>query len=151
MSASAASLPSASEFIKAIPEEKRRTDAQALAKLIRQSTRLNARMAGQTLIGFGSYFYHYNSGRQGLSFLTGFSPRKDNLVLYIMPGFTQMAPQMKNLGKYKTGKSCLYIRKLSDVDPEALATLIGDSVQWMKEKYPTGAAATRAATKAGLL
>ena len=87
------------------------------------------------MVGFGSYHYKYDSGREGDWFLTGFSPRKQNLTIYIMPGFDKYDSLMKKLGKHKTGKSCLYISKLEDVDTKVLKELIKQSFQYMKKKY----------------
>ncbi|RPI72272.1 MAG: DUF1801 domain-containing protein [Ignavibacteriales bacterium] len=92
-------------------------------------------MWGPSIIGFGDYHYKYESGREGDFFITGFSPRKQNLTLYIMPGFKRYEELMQNLGKFKTGQSCLYIKKLEDVDLKVLKELIADSVKYMKEKY----------------
>ena len=90
-------------------------------------------MWGTSIIGFGSYRYKYASGREGEWMLTGFSPRKQNLTLYIMPGFENYETLLANLGKYKTGKSCLYINKLEDVDLSVLEELVRQSVDHMVE------------------
>lgn len=92
-----------------------------------------AKMWGDSIVGFGSYHYKYASGQEGDWMLTAFSPRKQNLTLYIMPGFERYENLMKQLGKYKTGKSCLYIKKLEDVDLEVLKELIDLSVKQMRE------------------
>ena len=94
-------------------------------------------MWGSNIVGFGQYHYKYESGREGDFMITGFSPRKQALTLYIMPGFKSQAALMKKLGKYKTGKSCLYIKRLSDVDEAILQRLITDSVKLMRRKYAT--------------
>jgi hypothetical protein len=91
-------------------------------------------MWGSSIIGFGSYHYKYESGREGDWFLTGFSPRKQNLTLYIMAGFAQYDELMKKLGKYKTGKSCLYVKSLADIDLATLKTLIQQSVKHTTQK-----------------
>ena len=93
-------------------------------------------MWGKSLIGFDSYQYTYASGKSGEWFICGFSPRKQNLTVYIMPGFSQYEALLSKLGKHKVGKSCLYINKLADVDMDVLAKLIVESVHFMKEKYP---------------
>jgi hypothetical protein len=90
-------------------------------------------MWGSSIIGFGNYHYVYASGREGDYFLTGFSPRKQNLTLYIMAGFDQYDELMKKLGKYKTGKSCLYIKKLEDIDLSTLRELVKQSVEHMAQ------------------
>ena len=90
-------------------------------------------MWGTSIVGFGSYHYKYASGREGDWFLTGFSPRKQSLTLYIMPGFDRYESLLGNLGKYKTGKSCLYINKLEDVDRTILQEIIKQSVNHLKK------------------
>jgi hypothetical protein len=94
-------------------------------------------MWGSSIVGFGQYHFKYASGREGDWMATGFSPRKGNLTLYIMSGFRN-AELMKKLGKYKTGKSCLYIKKLDDVDKSVLKDLIKSSVDFIKKKMPSG-------------
>jgi hypothetical protein len=89
-------------------------------------------MWGDSIIGFGSYHYEYASGREGDWFLTGFSPRKQNLTLYLMSGFEEYDNLLKNLGKFKTGKSCLYIKKIEDVDLQTLTELVKQSVAHME-------------------
>lgn len=93
-------------------------------------------MWGTSIIGFGEYEYRYASGREGRWPLVGFSPRSRNLALYIMPGFGDFEELLSRLGKYKTGKSCLYIKSLEDVDRKTLRSLIVKSVDHMKRKYP---------------
>jgi len=90
-------------------------------------------MWGDSIVGFGSYHYKYKSGREGDWPMTGFSPRKRNLTLYIMPGFSEYDDLLTNLGKYKTGKSCLYINKIEDVDLDVLRELVLQSVEHMAE------------------
>ena len=92
-------------------------------------------MWGDSLIGFGTYHYKYASGREGDYFLTGFSPRKQNLTIYIMPGLERYPELTKKLGKYTTGKSCLYIKKLKDIDLSILKKLIKQSIADMKRAY----------------
>lgn len=93
-------------------------------------------MWGDSLIGFGRYHYRYASGREGDFFLTGFSPRSRNLSIYIMPGFDPYPEFMAKLGRYKTGKSCLYIKKLDHIDRDVLRELIATSVADMRKRYP---------------
>ena len=88
-----------------------------------------------SIIGFGSYHYKYDSGREGDAFLTGFSPRAQNMTVYIMPGFSKYEATLKKLGKHKLGKSCLYIKKLEDVDLDILTDIIKDSVEVMNARY----------------
>ncbi len=112
-----------------------RADCKAVAKMMREATGCRGAMWGASMVGFGSYDYRYASGREGRWFLTGFAPRKQALTLYIMPGFASFEELLGRLGKYRTGKSCLYLKSLDDVDREMLRRLIGESVAWMREKY----------------
>jgi hypothetical protein len=93
-------------------------------------------MWGPSIVGFGSYHYKYESGREGDFFIAGFSPRKAALTIYIMAGFSRYDELMSKLGKYKTGKSCLYVKRLSDIDIDVLKSLVLASVAWVQEKYP---------------
>ena len=121
------------EFLEGVSNATRKKDCYEVLELMRAATGMEAKMWGDSIIGFGSYHYKYASGREGDWFLTGFSPRKQNLTLYIMPGFDEYEGLMKKLGKYKTGKSCLYLNKLEDVDLAVLKTLIEKSVKKMQE------------------
>ena len=121
------------EFLEGVSNATRKKDCYEVLELMRAATGVEAKMWGDSIIGFGSYHYKYASGREGDWFLTGFSPRKQNLTLYIMPGFDEYEGLMKKLGKYKTGKSCLYLNKLEDVDLAVLKTLIEKSVKKMQE------------------
>jgi hypothetical protein len=120
---------SVEEFLNGIPDEKKREDAFALLKLMKQATRKKPTMWGPSMVGFGSYHYCYDSGREGDWFLTGFSPRKQNLTVYIMTGFDKYSALLKKLGKFTTAKSCLYIKKLDDVDPTVLKELVKRSAE----------------------
>jgi hypothetical protein len=100
-----------------------------------KATRDPGTMWGSSIVGFGEYHYVYESGREGDWFLVGFSPRKRDLTLYIMPGFDAYEELLGQLGKHKTGKSCLYINKLADVDVKVLSKLVRESVSHMKAKY----------------
>ncbi len=90
---------------------------------------------GKSIVGFGSYHYVYDSGREGEWFLTGFSPRKRNISVYIMPGFKRFPDLMLNLGRHKTDKACLYFNKLADIDELILKELVGEGIKYMKDKY----------------
>ncbi len=125
------------QFMTTVTQEKRRIDCEKAVELLAEATGMKATMWGDNLIGFGSYDYQYKSGRSGTWFLTGVSPRKQGLTIYVMPGSDNFAELIGNLGKFKTGKSCLYINKLEDINTEVLKQLISDSVAYMKEKYPT--------------
>jgi len=119
---------SVAAFLDAIEDPQRRADCRALAEMMQRITGAEPKMWGPSVVGFGSYRYRYDSGRSGDWFLTGFSPRKQNLTLYIMCGFEQFPALMQKLGKFKTAKSCLYVKRLADIDPEALEELIRQSI-----------------------
>ena len=123
------------DFLNGVAEEKKREDALTVLSLMKQVTGEEPVMWGPSIVGFGSYHYKSDSGREGDWPLTGFSPRKQNLTLYIMPGFGKYESLMAKLGKHKTGKSCLYINKLADVDLTVLKELVAASVAHMKKKY----------------
>jgi hypothetical protein len=123
------------DFINAVDNEQKRRDSWNMIALLKKITGSEPRMWGSSLVGFGSYHYKYASGREGDFFLTGFSPRKAAFTIYIMPGFSEYAELMEQLGPYKTGKSCLYIKNLDVVDREILERLISKSVEDMRERY----------------
>ncbi len=125
---------SVEEFLNSVTDEKKRKDSFSILEFIREVTGEEPSMWGTNIVGFGSNHYKYASGREGDWFLTGFSPRKQNLTLYIMPGFDQYESLLANLGKFKTGKSCLYINKLEDVDKTTLKEIIKQSVIHMKKR-----------------
>jgi hypothetical protein len=127
---------SVEKFISEVEDEQKRNDCYAILKLMKHITKEEPKMWGSNIIGFGSYHYIYASGQEGDWPLTGFSPRKQNLTLYIMSVFDRYNELMAKLGKYKTGKSCLYIKKLKDIDLDILKELINESVICMKKKYP---------------
>jgi Domain of unknown function (DU1801) len=118
-------------FLNSIPDEKKRQESFTILKLMQEATDAEPNMWGDSIVGFGSYHYKYASGREGDWFLTGFSPRKQNLTLYIMPGFERYETLLSKLGKHSTGKSCLYVKKLEDVDLGVLKELIEQSVEYM--------------------
>jgi len=122
------------KFLKKVTDEKKRNDSYKILELMKKITKEEPVMWGPSIIGFGSYHYKYASGREGDFFMTGFSPRKQNLTLYIMSGFKKYPELMNKLGKYKTGSSCLYINKLEDVDMKVLKELISESVKYIKNK-----------------
>lgn len=123
---------SVDDFLNAIPDEQTRKDCFEIAKIMKQATKSEPKMWGTSIVGFGSYHYKGASGREGDWMLTGFSPRKQNLTLYIMAGFDRYEALLKKLGKFSTGKSCLYIKKLADVDKKVLKELVSESVKVMK-------------------
>jgi hypothetical protein len=124
------------EFLEDLADERRRADSIEVLGLIREVTGLEPRMWGDSIVGFGSYHYTYESGREGDWFLTGFSPRKQNLTVYIMSGFDQEPELMQRLGKHTTGKSCLYLKRLGDVDREVLKELVRRSVDHVRKTWP---------------
>ena len=124
-------------FLDSVEHERRQKDAFAALDMMQRITGKPPKMWGASIIGFGSYDYKYKSGREGSWFLTGFSPRKQNLTFYIMGGFPEYDELRTKLGKHKTGKSCLYINKLADVDLKVLEQIIASSVQSLTEKYST--------------
>lgn len=126
---------SVTEFIRQIDDPVMRRSCRDLNALMKKITGKRPRMWGASMIGFGNYHYQYASGREGDWFVTGFSPRKKDLTVYIMPGFDNYQTLMKRLGKYKTGKSCLYIRKPEDIDWKVLEKLISESVSDMAKVY----------------
>jgi len=123
-------------FLDAVADPQRRADARALDALMRKATGCAPKMWGGAIVGYDEYHYVYDSGREGDMAMVGFSPRKQNLVLYIMPGFEDYEPLLKRLGKHKTGKSCLYLNRLEDVDLAVLEKLVAASVAAMRKKHP---------------
>ena len=126
---------SVEDFLQNIDNAQRREDCVELLKIFSEVTGEAARMWGDNMVGFGKYQYKYKSGHEGEWFLTGFSPRKQNLTIYIMTGFQNYEDLLEKLGKHKTSSSCLYIKKLEDVDREILRELIRRSVEDMKKRY----------------
>ena len=119
---------SVEDFLNSIVDEQRRKDCFRVLEIMKAATKAEPAMWGTSIVGFGRYQYAYKSGRALEWFLTGFSPRKQDLTLYIMPGLERYPALMKKLGKHKTGKSCLYIKKLDDVDLPTLKQLIKQSL-----------------------
>jgi len=128
---------SVTAFVNGIEDRQKRADVKKVAAMMRKATGAKARMWGSAIVGYGQYHYQYASGREGDFMLTGYSPRKQALSVYIIPGFKPFESLLKKLGKYKTGKSCLYLRRLSDVDEAVLERLICESVKHMRKKYDT--------------
>ncbi|MEE9417655.1 MAG: DUF1801 domain-containing protein [Acidimicrobiales bacterium] len=125
------------DFVAAVEHPTRRADAEVLLEMMTRATGCAPKMWGPSIIGFGRYHYKYDSGSEGDYLLSGFSPRKANLVLYIMPGYDDIDDQLKELGKHKLGKSCLYINKLADVDVDVLEQIVADGVARMRNNYQT--------------
>jgi hypothetical protein len=127
---------SVTAFLDTIADEKKRTDSYAILELMQQATGYAPKMWGPAIVGFGSYHYKYDSGHEGDAPLTGFSPRKEAFTFYLMLGSFDHSPLLEKLGKHKTGKGCLYIKKLEDVDTAVLKTMVTQASTAMKEKYP---------------
>jgi hypothetical protein len=124
---------SVDKFLNSVNEERKRKDSFTILEIMKEITGDEPAMWGPSIIGFGSYHYKYKSGREGDWFLTGFSPRKQSLTLYLHYGFDQYESLLNSLGKHKTGKACLYINKLDDVDKSVLKELIKKSVDDLKK------------------
>jgi len=135
---------SVDKFLNQVPDEARREDCFKIVKMMEEITGEKPQMWGPSIVGFGSYHYKYASGQEGDWPITGFSPRKQDLTLYIMPGFAEQSDLMTQLGKHRTGKSCLYIKRLSDVHVPTLKKLIRDSVKRMRKAMKKQTAAARA-------
>jgi hypothetical protein len=127
---------SVESFLNKIPDEGVRDDCRVLIELMKSVTGSDPTMWGESIVGFGTYHYKYDSGHEGDSCLTGFSPRKQNITVYAMPAFTEHNDLLKKLGKHKAGKGCLYIKRLNDVDINILKKLVEQSVKFLKGKYP---------------
>lgn len=120
---------SVEDFINKIADKNIREDCKRVSEMMEKATGAKAKMWGASIIGFGTYNYKYASGREGEWMEIGFSPRKANLTLYIMSGFTKYAELLAKIGKHKTGKSCLYVKRLSDLDEKVLMELIENSIE----------------------
>jgi hypothetical protein len=120
---------SVADFLAAIPDEQKRMDSIRLCKIFEEISGEPAKMWGSSIVGFGNFHYVYPSGREGDWMKTGFSPRKASLTLYFMDGFNNHTKLLDKIGKYTTSKSCLYIKKLSDIDEKTLRQMIKDSIK----------------------
>lgn len=127
---------SVEDFIASVDDETMRRDSGELLALMGEVTGEAPRMWGPSIVGFGSYHYRYESGREGDFFLTGFSPRKSALSVYVMGGFEPHADRLARLGKHKLGKSCLYLKSLDAIDRDVLREIITASVADMRARYP---------------
>ena len=128
---------SVESFLNGVENEKRRQDALTLFELFNRVTGLQPKMWGSSIVGYGRYEYKYASGREGEYFMTGFSPRKANSTIYIMPGYQNLSEKLSRLGKHKIAKSCLYINRLEDIDLSVLEEIILFGLSYMRENYPT--------------
>jgi hypothetical protein len=125
---------SVSAFLKGVDDDGRRQDCEALLRMMKRITRADPVMWGPSIVGFGTYHYKYASGREGDWFLTGFSPRKQALTIYVMAGFKRYPALMKQLGRHATGSSCLYVKRLDELDLDVLQELIRESVRFIKAR-----------------
>ncbi len=123
-------------FLNGVADERKRQDCFAVLELMRRVTGEEPKMWGASIVGFGAYHYVYATGNSGDWLLTGFAPRAQNITLYIIAGFDQYPDLMARLGKYKTGKSCLYVKRLADVDLTVLEELVAMSVEHMRQTNP---------------
>ncbi|RJF93688.1 DUF1801 domain-containing protein [Sphingomonas cavernae] len=131
-----ATIASVAQFLGRVEPETKREDAKQIAAMMQRLSGYEPVMWGPSIVGFGSYHYRYDSGHEGDMARIGFSPRKDALTLYVVDSFDQYADLMARLGKYKTGKCCLYVKKLADIDLAVLEELIIASLACMDRKYP---------------
>lgn len=122
------------DFLKSVPDEQKRKDSLVLLDMMSKITKQKPKMWGPSIIGFGSYHYKYESGHEGDMCIAGFSPRKAAISVYILMGFNKSPELLEKLGKFKTGKSCLYVKKLADVDLNVLEKLIAESYKYIKNK-----------------
>lgn len=125
------------DYIASLADGSRKQDAEILLPWFEGVTGLEARMWGPSIIGFGRYAYTYDSGHSGESMLTGFSPRKANMVVYILPGYRDLSDKLARLGKHKIGKSCLYLGRLSAIDMSVLEEIVRDGLAYMRKSYQT--------------
>lgn len=123
------------DYLNSITDEKRAEDCRKIHRIMQELTGENGTMWGASIVGYGSYHYKYESGREGDWMLVGFSNRKQSISLYIMSGFSQYEELLTHLGKHKTGKSCLYINKLADIDEDILREMIASSIEIIKKRY----------------
>lgn len=125
---------SVEEFLNKVEDDKKRKDAFELLEIFKKVTGEEPKMWGDSIVGFGTYVYKYASGRTAEWMECGFSPRKQNLTVYIMTGFDGFGEALSKLGKHKTGKSCLYIKKLKDIDQAVLEKMIAESIAWFRNR-----------------
>lgn len=128
---------SVKQFLLGVEDPQQRRDLKKIAAMMHRATGKRARMWGPGIVGYGSYHYRYETGREGDFLITGYAPRKQAMAIYILPGFERFGTLMGKLGKHKTGKSCLYIKRLADVDEKVLEQLIREAVKYMRKHYDT--------------
>jgi hypothetical protein len=123
------------DFIKSVPDQQRQKDALTIIELMKKESGFEPKMWGPAIIGFGSYHYKYESGREGDAPLVGFSPRKTEFAIYLTSQFDQREELLNQLGKHKSAKGCVYIKKLEDVKVNVLKKMIANSIKFYKAKY----------------
>lgn len=128
---------SVTEFVNNVGNEVKRSDSFKLIEIFKSITGFEPKMWGPTIIGFGSYHYKYESGHEGDAPLAGFSPRKDSLVLYFASEYENREVLLSRLGKHKSSKACVYVKKLSDIDIKVLETMTINSMAYVRELYPS--------------
>ncbi|WP_234570719.1 DUF1801 domain-containing protein [Rhodohalobacter sp. 614A] len=126
---------SVKSFIEALDDQQKIADSYSLVKLMKEVTGCDPKMWGPSIIGFDQYYYKYESGREGNMLKAGFSPRKREFSIYIMSGFKRQEELLQKLGKHRTGKACLYVKKLDDIDMDILREMVEESVKYVDEKY----------------
>jgi len=126
---------SVDDFIQDIPDTQKREDSVQLVQLMQSVSKEAPKMFGESIIGFGQYYYKYASGHEGYAPLIGFSPRKAAISLYVYTGLEEHRALVEQLGKYKIGKACIYIKKLSDINTENLTILMQETIQFITTKY----------------
>jgi len=128
---------SVEEYLDTIEDPRRRADCAAISALMKRVTKCEPKMWGPSIVGFGSYHYKYKTGHEGDACLAGFSFRKPEIVVYIAEAFESREELLRQIGKHRTGKVCLYIKRLSDIDVGVLEKLVKASVAEMRKKYPS--------------
>lgn len=128
---------SVNDFLDTVASEQVRDDCREIIKMMKKVTGSPPKMWGPSIIGFGQYHYKYESGHEGDACIAGFSPRKGNITIYTMPGIIGQDELYKKLGKFKSSKACLYIKKLDDIDMSVLEKIVKGSVDWVKKTYPS--------------
>jgi hypothetical protein len=126
---------SVTDFVKNIPEAQRQKDAQAIIKIMKEQSGFEPKMWGPAIIGFGSYHYKYESGREGEAPLVGFSPRKSEFAIYLTSQFDKREELLKQFGKHKSAKGCIYFKKLEDINVEVFKKMIINSIKFYRGKY----------------
>ncbi len=126
---------SVADFLNAVADETKRADSFKVVALMEEQSGYPAKMWGPAIVGFGSYHYKYDSGRDGDAPMVGFSPRANAITLYLATDYPAHQELLAKLGKHTTSKACIYVKKLGDIDAEVLKTMVSESVKYMKEKY----------------